>query len=742
MNERYADVVVDISHEKLDRSFQYRIPPELAGKIRAGSRVWIPFGNGNRLIEGYVIGLGDAPKFEPGRLKSVAGLVEGGTNVEARLIALAAWMRETYGSTMIQALKTVLPVKEKKQPRAERRILLQADPRQAEAWLALFQKKHNTARERLLRRLMETPELDYREAAGTLKVTAAVIRSMEEQGILRVEQKTGGETAGAEGSREDPRQAEILTAGQQEVLGDILQEWEGRGRPCLIHGVTGSGKTLVYMELIRKVLEKEGQAIVLIPEIALTWQTVNRFYRRFGNQVAVLHSRLTPAQRFAQTERVRTGKASIMVGPRSALFTPFSRLKLIVVDEEHEGSYQSEGTPRYHARETALERAKLEGAHVVLGSATPSVEARYACEKGDWALFTLKERYGGAVLPEVRVADMRRELREGNRSVFSRELQRELALCLNRGEQAMLFLNRRGYAGFVACRSCGHVIKCPHCDVSLTYHSSGQLVCHYCGYVTEQADRCPVCGSSYIGGFRAGTQQVEQAVKKMFPKARTLRMDADTTRGKDGYEKILRAFSRGEADVLIGTQMIVKGHDFPGVTLVGAVMADVSLFAGDYRAPERTYQILVQAAGRAGRGSRPGTAVIQTYQPEHYSIRAAAEQDYESFYQEEIRFRQLMGYPPACGLLAVHGSCGQEELLGEAMEYIRKYLIRVRRDRRVQLIGPAPESISKIQDLYRQVLYVKGPDKKALIRIREKLEKYIEINSGFKNVYIQYDFNA
>lgn len=740
MNEKYADVVVDISHEKLDRSFQYRIPQKLAGKIRAGSRVRIPFGTGNRLIEGYVISVGDAPKVEPGRLKPVEDLVEGGMNVEARLIALAAWMRETYGSTMIQALKTVLPVKEKKQPRAERRILLLAEPKKAREWLEQFQKKHSTARERLLRRLMESPELNYREAAGELKITAAVIRSMEEQGIIRVEQKLKEEIPGADPVQEEP--AESLTAGQQEVFRDILREWEGQDRPCLVHGVTGSGKTLIYMELIRQVLEKGGQAIVLIPEIALTWQTVSRFYRRFGSRVAVLHSRLTPAQRFAQTERARRGEASIMVGPRSALFTPFSRLRLIVVDEEHESSYQSEGTPRYHARETAVERGKLEGAHVVLGSATPSVEARWACETGEYALFVLNRRYGGAALPRVILADMREELKAGNRSAFSRTLQEELAVCLDRGEQAMLFLNRRGYAGFVACRSCGHVIKCPHCDVSLTYHSSGRLVCHYCGYSAEPVDRCPSCGSSYIGGFRAGTQQIEQTVKKMFPEAGVLRMDADTTRGKDGYEKILKAFAERKADILIGTQMIVKGHDFPGVTLVGVVMADVSLFAGDYRAPERTYQILVQAVGRAGRGSRPGTAVIQTYHPEHYSIRAAAEQNYQEFYGEEIRFRQLMGYPPASALLAVHGSCGREEVLEAAMEYIRKYLIRVRRDRSIQIIGPAPESISKIQDLYRRVLYVKGPEKKALIRIREKLEKYIEINSGFKNVYIQYDFNA
>ena len=451
---------------------------------------------------------------------------------------------------------------------------------------------------------------------------------------------------------------------------------------------------------------------------------------------------MTQAQRYQQLERIRRQEADIVVGPRSALFTPFSRLGLILVDEEHEGSYKSEGTPRYHARETAVERGRLEGAHVVLGSATPSVDAYYACETGEYALFTLGQRYGEAALPKVEAVDMRAELKAGNRSVFSRKLQEALEQRLRAGEQSMLFLNRRGYAGFITCRSCGYVVKCPHCDVSLTYHSSGRLICHYCGYSTEQVDRCPSCGSPYIGGFRAGTQQIEQTVKKMFPRARVLRMDADTTRGKEGYDRILKAFAAGEADILIGTQMIVKGHDFPRVTLVGAVMADVSLFASDYRAPERTCQLLMQAVGRAGRGDLPGEAVIQTYHPEHYSIRAAVDQDYEAFYREEMDFRRLMGYPPASSLLAVHGSCGSEEQLTRAMEYIRRYLIRISRGRQIQLIGPAPESISRIQDLYRQVLYVKSPEKKDLFRIRDMLEQYVEINSGFRTVHIQYDFNA
>ena len=563
MNERYADVVVDISHEKLDRSFQYRVPEELSEKIRAGSRVWIPFGNGNRLIDGYVIGLGSRPKCEPGKLKEIRGLVEGGMTVETKLITLAAWMRETYGSTMIQALKTVLPVKEKKRLKTVRRICLNTDPSAAEKQLQEFRRRHCRARERLLERLLECRELDSREVSGELKITASTLRDLQQQGLIRIEEQLPEEPPAPDIRMEPPKP---LTESQSRVFRGILREWEERDRPSLLYGITGSGKTRIYLELIREVQNSGKQAIVLIPEIALTWQTVRSFYRCFGNKVAVLHSRMTPAQRYGQLERVRRQEAEIVVGPRSALFTPFSRLGLIIVDEEHENSYKSEGTPRYHARETAVERGRLEGAHVVLGSATPSVDAYYACETGEYALFSLKERYGEAVLPQVCAVDMREELKAGNRSIFSRKLQEALEQRLRAGEQSMLFLNRRGYAGFITCRSCGHVIQCPHCDVSLTYHSSGKLICHYCGYSTDQVSRCPSCGSPYIGGFRAGTQQIEQTVKKLFPEARTLRMDADTTREKKGYEKILKAFSSGEADILIGTQMIVKGHDLPVIT--------------------------------------------------------------------------------------------------------------------------------------------------------------------------------
>ena len=736
----YADIIVDITHEKLDRTFQYRIPEALEDKIFPGSQVKIPFGNGNRLVTGYVLSVSGEAKFEESRMKEIRELSEDAVTVEARLITLAAWMKHTYGSTMIQALKTVLPVKSKSKAREKRRIVLMQTPDAARETLEELGRKKYKAKARLVERLLEEQSLDYTEAAKKLKVTAATVKSLEEQGVIKVMQNTRSQSAGS-GTKE-PGVRFRLSDSQEKAAEGIFREWKEKDRPCLLQGVTGSGKTMVYMKLIEKVLQEGRQAIVLIPEIALTYQNVERFRGYFGDRIAVLNSKMTPAQRYEQMELASEGQVSIMLGPRSALFTPFPNLGLIIIDEEHESSYKSEVTPRYHARETAIERARLEQAHVVLGSATPSVDAYYRCRTGEFALFVLEGRYGSSRLPDVCIVDMREELKKGNRSILSTALTERMSTCLERKEQAMLFLNRRGYAGFISCRSCGYVVKCPHCDVSLTEHNDGTLVCHYCGYRVRQQNRCPSCGSPYIGGFRAGTQQIEQIVQKTFPGVRTLRMDADTTRNRESYGKILSAFADREADVLIGTQMIVKGHDFPDVTLVGVLAADLSLNAADYRAGERTFQILTQAVGRAGRKEKKGTAVIQTYQPEHYSIRAAAAQDYPAFFDEEIGYRELMDYPPAYHMMAIHASCPEEERLEQAMEYIRRFLLRFHVEPRVQLIGPARESVAKISDLYRFVLYVKASSPEVLFSLRERLERYIEINSGFSNIYIQFDFNA
>ena len=737
----FADIIIDISSEKLDRSFQYRVPEELEKEIKVGMVVSIPFGNGNQLRKGYVTGLTREPKVDPARLKNICGISSAEETTESRLIALAAWMRENYGSTMIQALKTVLPIQEKMKAKEKRYLCLKISREEAEKLLEELEKTRFKARTRLLRELLKEPRLDVSYASKELGATTSVVKKMTEQGIISIEYeellRNSLDTEKLRLEEELP-----LTPEQETAVREILREWEKETpRPVLIDGVTGSGKTQVYMKLIETVLDQGQQAIILIPEIALTYQTVRRFYARFGEKVSVINSRQSQGERYDQFKRARWGEVQVMVGPRSALFTPFANLGLIVIDEEHESSYKSENSPRYHARETAVERARLEHARVVLGSATPSLEAYHKAMEGTYGLVKLQSRYQDRPMPLVSVVDLREELKAGNRSVLSRKLKEAMKDRLEKREQIILFLNRRGYAGFVSCRSCGQVMKCPHCDVSLSEHNNGRLLCHYCGYETVKPQACPVCGSPYIGGFKAGTQQIEKVVKEAFPGVRTLRMDFDTTRTKGSYEKILSAFALHEADVLIGTQMIVKGHDFPDVTLVGIVAADLSLNAEDYRCSERTFQLLCQAVGRGGRGNKPGEAVIQTYHPDHYSIQAAAVQDYEAFYQEEMSYRMLLDYPPASHMMAVLGSCPEEELLVQAMHYLELYIHRVYKEKDLHVIGPAYASVGKVKDIYRQVIYLKHEKQETLVRIKDQLEKYIEINSGFRKLYIQFDFS-
>ncbi len=737
----FADIIIDISSEKLDRSFQYRVPEELEKEIKVGMVVSIPFGNGNQLRKGYVTGLTREPKVDPARLKNICGISSAEETTESRLIALAAWMRENYGSTMIQALKTVLPIQEKMKAKEKRYLCLKISREEAEKLLEELEKTRFKARTRLLRELLKEPRLDVSYASKELGATTSVVKKMTEQGIISIEYeellRNSLDTEKLRLEEELP-----LTPEQETAVREILREWEKETpRPVLIEGVTGSGKTQVYMKLIETVLDQGQQAIILIPEIALTYQTVRRFYARFGEKVSVINSRQSQGERYDQFKRARRGEVQVMVGPRSALFTPFANLGLIVIDEEHESSYKSENSPRYHARETAVERARLEHARVVLGSATPSLEAYHKAMEGTYGLVKLQSRYQDRPMPLVSVVDLREELKAGNRSVLSRKLKEAMKDRLEKREQIILFLNRRGYAGFVSCRSCGQVMKCPHCDVSLSEHNNGRLLCHYCGYETVKPQACPVCGSPYIGGFKAGTQQIEKVVKEAFPGVRTLRMDFDTTRTKGSYEKILSAFALHEADVLIGTQMIVKGHDFPDVTLVGIVAADLSLNAEDYRCSERTFQLLCQAVGRGGRGNKPGEAVIQTYHPDHYSIQAAAVQDYEAFYQEEMSYRMLLDYPPASHMMAVLGSCPEEELLVQAMHYLELYIHRVYKEKDLHVIGPAYASVGKVKDIYRQVIYLKHEKQETLVRIKDQLEKYIEINSGFRKLYIQFDFS-
>lgn len=733
---RYANVIVDISHEKVDRPFQYKIPERLMGKLSPGMCVEIPFGNGSRFRQGYVIEVTDKPEYAPEKQKEISGIVQGGVSMQADQIRLAAWIRETYGSTMIAALKTVLPVRQERKQKEKKKIVRCLGAEETMALLGQAQRKHQTAKIRVLEQLCREEILPYELVSGKLNVSPATLRSLESQGVIRVEAESYYRnpvklTAEAE---EGKRLSEEQSAVRDQVLSDYDQ---GKNKTYLIHGITGSGKTEVYLAIIEGMIKRGKQCIVLIPEIALTYQTLLRFYKRFGDRVSVMNSSLSAGEKYDQCERARKGEIDVIIGPRSALFVPFENLGLVVIDEEHEGSYKSESMPRYHARETARYLADLKGASLVLGSATPSLEAYYLAQKGKYELFRLGSRLTGGSLARVYIADLRQELREGNRSIFSRKLKELMEERLAKKEQMILFLNRRGYAGFVSCRSCGLVMKCPHCDVSLSKHMGGKLVCHYCGYETREPEKCPECGSPYIMGFKAGTQQIEQNLYKTFPGIRVLRMDGDTTRQKGSYERILSAFAEGEADVLLGTQMIVKGHDFPNVTLVGVLAADLSLNENDYRAGERTFQLLTQAVGRAGRGSKPGEAVIQTYRPDHYSIQWAAKQDYNAFYEEEILYREMAQYPPVSHMLAVLVTTENRE---EGWKLIQQLSELAGKAQGVSVIGPSEASIGKINDCYRFVVYCKASEYANLIRVKDGMEKHLDA-PGRRTENVQFDFD-
>ena len=736
----YADIIVDISHENLDKTYQYAIPEQLLAKAKPGAQVLVPFGKGNRVIKGYIVGLSSEPDWDPAKIKPLQEIVESGLVIESHLISLAYWIKDNYGATMNDALKTVIPVKSKVKAKEKKQIVLSVDKEMGFFYLGEYRRKKHTAKVRLLEALLQNGVLNQEIVVGKLNISRETIKALERDKVIRVETQQMYRNPIA--FQMDTRKDIILNQSQQAIASDIIREYEaGIRKTYLIHGITGSGKTEIYMEVISHVISQGKQVIMLIPEISLTYQTVMRFCHRFGERVSFLHSKLSGGERYDQYLRAKRGEIDVMIGPRSALFTPFQNLGLILIDEEHEASYKSETPPKYHARETAIERARLTGSSVILGSATPSVDSYKKAMDGEYKLYHLTERAGHAKLPKVWVVDLREELKKKNRSIFSEKLRELMIDRLQKKQQIMLFLNRRGYAGFISCRSCGHVMKCPHCDVSLKSHINGKLVCHYCGHEEPYPKVCPSCGSKYIAGFGTGTQKVEEMVKKEFPYARILRMDTDTTSQKGGHEKILSAFANQEADILIGTQMIVKGHDFANVTLVGVLAADLSLFSSDYSAGERTFQLLAQASGRAGRGEKEGEVVIQTYNPDNYSIIAAAKENYESFYQHEITFRKLMSYPPVSHMVAVMVTSKDD---GFAERMSRLLLERVKEnndDMSIKPIGPVKAVVGRINDIYRWMIYLKCEEYDLLKHAKDELEDYMKENENFKKCLVQFDFD-
>ena len=733
---KYAKVIIDISHESVDRAFEYIIPEALLNEVNPGSAVMVPFGKGNRQRQGYVIEIEDTPCYDADKLKEIAGICEKAETVSKEAIDLALWMSRRYGSTLINSLKTTLPVKEKVSPKIKKVVIRKCSEEEGQELLRTFLSKSHFAKARIMEALLSDEVIPYELLTTKLHVSPAAVKSLESAGYLETDSK---QVFRNKKSREVCAESVSLSDEQKKIAYEIIEGYrKGENVNSLIYGITGSGKTEVYLKIAEDLISMGKQVIMLIPEIALTYQTLMRFYNRFGDRVCAINSRMSKGEKYDQYVRAREGLIDIVIGPRSALFTPFQNLGAIIIDEEHERSYKSEGTPRFHAREVAFKKAEMNGAFVVLGSATPSLEAYKMAMEGDIRLYKLTRRLTGGKLPYVSIVDLRKELREGNRSIFSRELAEKLVDRLNRKEQSMLFINRRGIAGFVSCRSCGKVMKCPHCDVSLSQHRSGKLICHYCGYETKMPALCPCCGSKYILGFKAGTERIEDELLRLFPGIKVLRMDADTTKTKDSYDEILAAFANQEADVLVGTQMIVKGHDFRNVTLVGIVAADISLFSGDYRSAETTFDLLTQAAGRAGRGDKGGEVVIQTYDPENYAIKWASLQDYDSFYEEEKMYREFMMYPPMAHMLAVHVQ-GSDVSCAEKRANIIKAETADLTGEDVFVIGPAPLGISKIKDIYRFVLYYKSVSYDKLIEVKDRIEKSLKDKDDNNEVYFDFD---
>jgi primosomal protein N' (replication factor Y) len=702
----YAEVVVEIADRKLDRPFHYSIPEELRGQVQPGVRVQVSFGSRN--LEGFVIGI--SPQAPVDETKPISRVLEGEPLISADLLALARWMAGYYMCPLVTVLQAFLPGKGQ--------VISAAGEKWCSPAILLTEEDKEKIRRRapkqgLILDLLGNGELPVKDLLGLAETDRRPLQSLVNKGLVKTYLRQSPEEP-AQSDTGALRQRFVLTLEQRRALESIESSLgQNRHQVFLLHGVTGSGKTEVYLCSLERVLELGYQAIVLFPEISLTTHLVDRFQERFGNAVEVLHSGLSLRKRHQAWHRIQNGQASIVIGARSAVFAPVRKLGLIIIDEEHENSYQQDVNPKYHAREVALQRGILNRAPVILGSATPSLESYFQAQQGNYQLLVLANRVEKQPLPKVRCIDLRQELREGNKGIFSDLLQQKMEHCFTRGEQVILFLNRRGYASFLVCRDCGHTIKCKKCDVSLTYHAGQRVLkCHYCGYNRSLPGNCPHCGGSRVRPCGIGTERVEREVRNLFPTINPVRIDTDTTRRKGDYERALGLFETGKADLMIGTQMVAKGLDFPNVTLVGVILADLTLNFPDFRSRERTFQLLTQVADRAGRGAIPGEVIVQTYNPEDPTIMKAASHDYRSFYQEEIELRRLLGYPPFCHLLRILVTGEKEESCASGCRGIaeRVHFLKSKNGLQLEVLGPSPAPLSKINNQYRWQLVLKSEE--------------------------------
>ncbi|MCY7670903.1 primosomal protein N' [Bacillus altitudinis] len=795
-----AEVIVDVTTKAIDRPFDYRVPDRFKGLVKAGMRVVVPFGP--RKIQGFVTKIKEETDVQSGNIKDIVDLFDLSPVLTDELLELSHWLTEKTLSYHITALQSMLPAAMKAKYEKEIQVLsaeelpqslkelfgqqesiLYADipPEQLKPIQKHVQKGHlevryhvsqksgkkkvRTLQIAVTKEKLEEKQKQLKKNAVKQKALLAFLLQTNETTFLAkdLQQQTGASsqtikaliqegllTESYEEIYRDPyRDREFtpstpldLTIEQAEAAKPIHQAVsDEKHETFLLHGVTGSGKTEIYLQTIDHVLQKGKEAIVLVPEISLTPQMVQRFKERFGSNVAVLHSGLSTGEKYDEWRKIHRKEVKLVVGARSAVFAPFENLGMIIIDEEHESSYKQEEMPRYHAKDVAIERAGRHQCPVVLGSATPSLESYARAKKGVYTLLTLKRRVNQQQLPHVSLIDMREELRNGNRSMFSEELMLRLKEVLERKEQAVLFLNKRGYSSFVMCRDCGYVEQCPHCEISLTYHRfQKRLKCHYCGHEAPVPAECPECHSEHIRYFGTGTQRVEEELTKVLPEARVIRMDVDTTSRKGAHEKLLTSFGNKEADILLGTQMIAKGLDFPDVTLVGVLSADTSLHIPDFRSSEKTFQLLTQVSGRAGRHEKAGSVIIQSYTPSHYSIELTKQHDYEAFYEQEMLHRRHQSYPPFYFLAMVTVSHEEVTKAAHVTDKIVQFL-KMNCAPNTRILGPAASPIAKIKDRYRYQCVIKYKRENELASLLRKIQDHYQKEMEQKQLMISIDMN-
>lgn len=734
-----------------DRAYDYAVPFALEGRVQVGSRVQVPYGLGNRCREAVVVALKPTSTFE--KLKQLQAVLDV-PPLTGEQLALAGYVKRQCFCTFYDAVRLMLPpgalagfAEQEpvlKQDKATCRAAQLVDEQTAMAYREQLPQRMEKQR-RVLEVLFKEGTLPVADLCRMAGCTSHVVGTLQRNGIIKwVQQEVqrspyAGLPRGNQGA-----QGLILTPEQQQAEQRICRALDEQKPACtLLWGVTGSGKTVVFLRAIRAALDRGRTALLLVPEIALTPQMVSIFYLHFGEDVAVLHSRMSHGERADAYRSILRGERRIVIGTRLSVFAPLSHLGILIVDEEQEGTYKSEQNPRYDAREVAKFRCVRHGALLLLASATPRVETFYAVQQGTYGLLQLQQRYNGRPLPQVDIVDMTAEMKAGNRTPFSRLMQQRLMHCLQRGEQAILFLNRRGHSSFVCCRECGHVLTCPHCSISMTYHrDTGKLQCHYCGHAQQPPSTCPQCGSPYIRYFGMGTQKAEQQLQALFPQARILRMDMDTTARKGAHQKLLEQFRAHRADVLIGTQMVVKGLDFENVTFVGVLNADMSLYMEDFRAAQNTFHLIAQVVGRSGRGEKEGCALIQTYHPDNSTIQYAAQQDYEAFYRQEIAVRKLLQYPPFCDLCAITLTGEQEQAVCDTVlamaAALRKVLDTLPG---ATLIGPSPCRVAKVKNEYRYRILIKCKNDKRMRGIIDSMMKTFYNKKEYRNMSLSVDMN-